>query len=189
MNVEGQEYLHVKIEQTQIVTYPSVFTLPVDIVATIAGSPQTLTVWNDARSQRFVLPASAAPSALQFDPQQWILRTGVTSAALVIGDMDGDNDVDVVDYGRFSSCYTGPGGHALAGCEGGDFDGDGDIDCTDWAGFQAAWTAGGGPPEFAPCAPPIPTISTWGVAAMSLVLLAAGTLILRRRPCRAGKLE
>jgi len=191
VNVEGQEYLHVKIEQTQIETYPSVFTMPVDLVATIGGSPQTLTVWNDARSQRFVLPVSAAPSAVQFDPQEWILRPVPTSAALVIGDMDGDNDVDVVDYGRFSSCYTGPGGHALAGCEGGDFDGDGDIDCTDWEGFQVAWTAGGSPPEFAPCGPPppIPTVSAWGAAAMSLLTLTAGALLLRRRPCPAGKLE
>jgi hypothetical protein len=189
VSLNGQEYLHLQIDQTQSPPYPNLFTMPVDVVATIAGSPQTLTVWNDARSQRFVLPVSAAPSSVQFDPQQWILRTGLTSAALVIGDMDGDNDVDAADFALFNGCYTGPGGHASTSCLPGDFDGDGDIDCTDWEGFQVAWTAGGSPPEFAPCAPPIPTISTSGVAAMSLVLLAAGALILRRRPCPAGKLE
>lgn len=185
VNVEGQEYLHVKIEQTQTASYPNVFTMPVDLVATIGGSPQTLTVWNDARSQRFVLPVSATTSSVQIDPQQWILRTALTSATLVAGDMDGDNDVDGTDFALFDDCYTGPGGQASPGCVGGDFDGDGDIDCTDWIGFQAAWTAPGAPPELAVCAPPpppIPTVSTWGGVVMVLLVLAAGTLILRRRP-------
>lgn len=183
ININGQEYLHLKIEQTQTASYPNVFTMPVDIVATIGGSPQTLKVWNNARSQRFVLPVSAAPTAVQFDPQQWILRTALTSSTLVAGDMDGDNDVDGADFTLFEGCYTGPRGHVSPGCVSGDLDGDGDIDCTDWIGFQAAWTAPGTPPEFAVCIPPpIPTVSTWGVAVMALLALAAGTLILRRRP-------
>lgn len=164
INVDGQEYLHVKIDQTQTASYPNVFTMPVDLVATIGGSPQTLTVWNNARSQRFVLPVSAAPSSVQFDPQQWILRTGVTNAMLVIGDMDGDNDVDGADFTLFYNCFTGPGGQASPGCVGGDLDGDGDIDCTDWIGFRTAWTAGGFPPTLEACDPLPPITDPSGVA-------------------------
>lgn len=186
INVDGLEYLHLKIEQTQSSPYPNVFTMPADVVATIGGSPQTLTVWNDARSQRFVLPVSAVPSSVQFDPRQWILRTTLTLITLVAGDMDSDNDVDGADFVLFENCYTGPGGQASPGCESGDFDGDGDIDCTDWIGFKAAWTAGGSPPELEACdpPPPIPTVTTWGLLAMSIVTLITGTLILHRRPDR-----
>ncbi len=183
INVDGAEYLHVKIEQTQTSPYPNVFTMPVDIVATVGGSPQTLMVWNDARTQRFVLPVSEAPSAVQFDPQQWILRIALVSTTLVAGDMDGDNDVDIDDFSLFAGCYRGPNVSYPPSCEPGDMDGDGDIDCTDWIGFQAAWTASGEPPELEACAPPppIPTVSTWGMVAMSLLTLIAGSLVLRRR--------
>ncbi|MFH1108413.1 MAG: M1 family metallopeptidase, partial [Planctomycetota bacterium] len=163
VNVGGQEYLHVKIEQRQTASYPNVFTMPVDVVATIAGSPQTLAVWNNARSQRFVLPVSAAASALQFDPQQWILRPTPTSAMLVIGDMDGDNDVDAADFTLFDNCFTGSGGQASPGCVSGDFDGDGDIDCTDWIGFRTAWTAGGFPPTLDACGT-APGVVAWDSA-------------------------
>jgi len=188
ISIDGQEYLHLNIEQTQIPSYPNVFTMPVDIAATIGGSPQTLTVWNNARTQRFVLPVSAAPTAVQFDPQQWILRTTLTLATLVAGDMDGDNDVDADDYSLFSGCYGGPNVSISPACQPGDLDGDADIDCTDWEGFQAAWTAGGSPPELEACGPPppIPTVSTWGLIVLSLLTMTAGMLILRRRsnsPC------
>lgn len=183
INVDGQEYLHLEIEQTQVSPYPNVFTMPVDIVATIAGSPQTLKLWNNARTQRFVRPVSAAPTAVDFDPEQWILRTTLATVTLVAGDMDGDNDVDGSDFVLFENCYTGPGGQASPSCESGDLDGDGDIDCTDWSGFQAAWTAGGSPPALEACEPPppIPVVSTWGLVIMSLLTLTAGMLVLRHR--------
>jgi len=164
VNIEGQEYLHVKIDQTQTASYPNVFTMPVDIAATIGGAPQTLTIWNDARSQRFVLPVSAAPSSVQFDPQQWILRTTLTGATLVAGDMDGDNDVDEADFVLFEDCFAGSGVQTPPGCVIGDLDGDGDIDCTDWIGFRTAWTAAGSPPALEPCGPLPPIIDPSGVA-------------------------
>ncbi|MDO8631044.1 MAG: M1 family metallopeptidase, partial [Phycisphaerales bacterium] len=76
VNVGGQEYLHVKIEQEQFFLYPDVFVMPVDIVTAVGAPPsKTVTVWNDQRSQYFVWPVSAVPSSVQFDPNQWILRT------------------------------------------------------------------------------------------------------------------
>lgn len=192
LSVDGREYLHLKIEQTQSPSYPNVFTMPIDIVATIGGSPQTVTVWNNARSQRFVLPVSAAPTAVQFDPREWILRTGPAAiTTLTAGDMDGDNDVDPVDSALFEGCYTGPGVQASPGCVSGDLDGDEDIDCTDWIGLQAAWTAGGWPEELEACGPPppIPSVSMWGLTVTALSVLAAGTVILRRHPYSTRKLE
>jgi aminopeptidase N len=187
VNVEGQEYLHLQIDQIQVAPYPNVFVMPVDVVATINAVPQTLTAWNDERSQRFVFPVDAAPSLVQFDPAHWILGSWVRNATLVVGDMDGDRDVDATDRGSFVSCYTGPGWGAPANCANADFDGDGDVDCTDWNAFTLAWTAGGEPARFSRCyIGPVPTVSAWGGAVMALLVLVAGTMILRRRPYSHG---
>ncbi len=184
VNVGGQEYLHVKIDQTQSVSYPNVFIMPVDIAATIGAPPsETFTVWNDQRSQYFVWPVTAAPTTVQFDPNQWILRTALANSTLVVGDMNVDLAVDNTDYTTFTDCFTGAGGQLAGGCENGDFDGDADIDCTDWVAFQAAWTAGGTPPDFAFCqgTQPVPAVSEWSVLALSLLILSAGTIIHGRR--------
>jgi len=159
VNVEGQEYLHLQIDQTQQQTtgWPAYFTMPIDIVATINGVPQTFVVQNNARSQRFVLPESAVTTAVQLDPQQWILRGTTQTATLVVGDLNADNHVDAGDYTLFAACYSGSGQPYGPGCVNADFDGDGDIDCVDWSGFKTAWTAGGQPPSLDQCdaqAPP-----------------------------------
>jgi hypothetical protein len=61
------------------------------------------------------------------------------------GDMDGDGDVDLLDFELFLGCFTGPGGGPPAlGCDCGDFDFDDHIDLRDFAGFQLAFT--GSPP-------------------------------------------
>jgi hypothetical protein len=84
-SVAGQDYLLVKIDQTQVAAYPDVFTMPVDLVATIGGAPQTVQVWNDARNEWFVVPVDGPVTALQFDPNQWILRTGAVNLAYAPG--------------------------------------------------------------------------------------------------------
>jgi aminopeptidase N len=84
-NVAGQNYLLARVAQTQGGGYPNVFIMPVDLRVTIGGSPQTVTVWNDAREQWFVVPISATATALQFDPNQWILRTGASTVTYVPG--------------------------------------------------------------------------------------------------------
>jgi aminopeptidase N len=81
VNVAGQDYLLVRIEQTQQVDYPSVFIMPVTLRVTIGGVPETIKVWNDARTQWFVVPIDAPASAMQFDPDQWILRTSATATS------------------------------------------------------------------------------------------------------------
>ena len=99
-------------------------------------------------------------------------------------DFDWDGDVDMDDFAHFSSCFTGPGGQSGEGCAQDDLDADGDVDCDDWDQFQQAWTGGGDPPEFEPCAEDVPTISEWGLIAMTVLLLIAGTLAIAARRSR-----
>ncbi len=54
-----------------------------------------------------------------------------------IGDHNCDRVVDLLDFGGWGECVTGPGGGPLAsGCESFDFSADGDVDLVDYAGFQ-----------------------------------------------------
>lgn len=57
------------------------------------------------------------------------------------GDMDGDGDVDLVDFGEFQLCFTGGAGTVAAGCECTDFDGDNDADLVDFGAFQLAFAS------------------------------------------------
>ncbi len=97
------------------------------------------------------------------------------------GDSDGDADVDADDFGAFQNCFSGPAGGIGAGCEVFDFDEGYDIDCDDWVLFVEAWTEGGDPPYFETCDASIPAVSEWGLVAMTLLVLTAGTLVWMRR--------
>jgi len=147
VNVDGQDYLHVRIAQTQNPSYPDVFIMPVDLLAVVGGGPETVTVWNDARKQWFAVPMSGAVTDLQFDPLQWILRTSASSATYILGDLDEDLDVDGDDAAAFEDCF----GVFEPGCAPVDFNADAVIDCTDWNQLLNAWTSADPPPEFAPC--------------------------------------
>jgi uncharacterized membrane protein len=73
------------------------------------------------------------------DPRKIILLTPVTTE--VMGDMDADGDVDLVDFANFQLCFTGPGVPVAEGaCEFSDFDADGDCDLVDFNQFQLAFT-------------------------------------------------
>lgn len=58
----------------------------------------------------------------------------------VPGDFDGDFDVDVADFGRFTACFTGSGVPCSDTCCEADLDGDGDVDIADFAMFSANFT-------------------------------------------------
>jgi uncharacterized protein (DUF362 family) len=69
------------------------------------------------------------------------------------GDFDANGAVDMVDYDRFTACFTGPGGGPVGPeCAAGDFDGDGDVDCDDWSRFGFVWTSMQALPELPACA-------------------------------------
>ncbi len=58
------------------------------------------------------------------------------------GDVDGDGDVDLIDFSTFSTCLAGPGilPEPVPGSEDLDFDLDEDVDLRDFAAFQVAFT-------------------------------------------------
>ncbi len=57
------------------------------------------------------------------------------------GDSEFDEDIDLVDYGAFADCMTGPGRvDRLCDCRFLDIDHDGDVDLADFARFQNAFT-------------------------------------------------
>ena len=74
----------------------------------------------------------------------------VTLSARVIGDTDGDADIDDTDFGTTIAGYSGPGVAIDAAAYGSaDYDGDGDIDDTDLGSLIAAYT-GAIPEPFTP---------------------------------------
>ncbi len=73
--VDGQDYLYVRITQTQEPPSPELFTMPVDLLVTMGRSVETITVFNDARTQQFAVPVSGPVAGVLFDPFDWILRT------------------------------------------------------------------------------------------------------------------
>ncbi|MCK4657977.1 MAG: hypothetical protein KAV82_00510 [Phycisphaerae bacterium] len=56
------------------------------------------------------------------------------------GDLDVDDDVDLVDYELFEACMGGPEVAPASGCACADFDQDGDADLADFALLQGAFT-------------------------------------------------
>ncbi|MFQ5414182.1 MAG: hypothetical protein ACE5E6_06955 [Phycisphaerae bacterium] len=70
-------------------------------------------------------------------PGNWLLRASGVPAH---GDADGDGDVDLLDYGAYAACMTGPeNGPPASGCATFDFDGDTDVDMADFAAFELAF--------------------------------------------------
>ena len=71
----------------------------------------------------------------------------VTGFQCLCGDFDNDGDVDLVDFGQFQLCFTGPCTMTPcvpplypSPCARGDCDEDGDIDLVDLGAFQLAFT-------------------------------------------------
>lgn len=96
------------------------------------------------------------------------------------GDFNGAGDVDIDDYNQFADCFTGVGGGPIeSACQAGDFDGDDDVDCWDWDAFASVWTSVDDLPAFSPCVRTVPTVSAWGVILMTLLMLTAGTIVIR----------
>ncbi|UCE59009.1 MAG: M1 family metallopeptidase [Phycisphaerales bacterium] len=138
VKLNGQEYFHVRVEQTQSTSYPHVFITPLDIFI-LDDSAEVHTVWNDQRTQTFVIPVDGAVTNVAFDPYRWILFTTRTEVQCVAGDTNGDLLVDLAEYAAFHGCLTGPADETSNDCQPIDFDGDSDVDLLDFAGLQVVF--------------------------------------------------
>jgi hypothetical protein len=64
----------------------------------------------------------------------------------VVGDFDGDGDVDQTDFASLQACLSGSGEPLDAGCEVADLNGDGDVDGADVDSFATCMGGPGHPP-------------------------------------------
>jgi aminopeptidase N len=78
--VNGKNYLMVSLNQTQSASYGT-YTMPVDVRFTASGQRENRRVWNNARTQYYVLPINGAAGSVTLDEDEWLLKTGVTSVS------------------------------------------------------------------------------------------------------------
>ncbi|RMF78526.1 MAG: hypothetical protein D6744_10005, partial [Planctomycetota bacterium] len=83
-NIGGQDYLRLSVSQVQTAGY-GVYQMPIDVKVTTAGGDETIVIWNDDWSEHYVLPISAAATAVVLDPDDWILTEGKTDVGYVAG--------------------------------------------------------------------------------------------------------
>ena len=148
----------------------------------VVGAPPVGTVWILPVGPLYTLEFPTFRTTDGLEGYQFAFT--ITRVTSLPGDFDRDGDVDQTDADQFALCYTGPNGGPIGpGCGPGDFDSDGDIDCDDWDLFTEAWTEPGPPPPppNEQCMMAIPTVSEWGLVAMTLLVLCAGTVVLLRR--------
>ncbi|GBC91769.1 Aminopeptidase N [bacterium HR15] len=74
--VNNRDYLLLSVRQVQPSSY-GLYTMPIGIRATVGGNNQDLRIWNSAATQYYVLPVNGSVTAVQFDPDEWILKVGV----------------------------------------------------------------------------------------------------------------
>jgi hypothetical protein len=115
---------------------------PLSAATSVAGNQRSVTftlavkrAWAPAVSQRlrgFARDIAGADTT-------WILPPGLYDViGFAPGDFDRDGDVDQVDFGRFQSCYVGPGvEQTQPACMEARLDADVDVDLDDFAVFQA----------------------------------------------------
>ncbi len=71
----GISLVHLHIRQTSGTPPPLVFVMPVDIRLTGGGWDTTVTVFDSLADQTFTLPMDRSVTAVQLDPDEWILKT------------------------------------------------------------------------------------------------------------------
>ena len=85
--------------------------------------------------------ADGHPETPEIDADYGLVVTGV--ALGLLGDLDGDGDVDMDDFTLFADCLNSPDNSPAPTCSPGvdaDLDGDGDVDLGDVVTFQANFT-------------------------------------------------
>jgi aminopeptidase N len=78
----GQRYLEVVVSQVQ---GEAAFEMPLTIETLELGETRRYMVWNDERSEHFLLPVTAAVDAVTLDPDSWILVRSKSATAFTEG--------------------------------------------------------------------------------------------------------
>jgi aminopeptidase N len=73
---EQAQQVKVTVKQTQQTSdLVPIFRMPVDIYVTTAEGRQKQRVWVERASHEFTFPATSRPLMVNFDPEQWVLKT------------------------------------------------------------------------------------------------------------------
>jgi aminopeptidase N len=80
----GARYVELYLEQVQSGAYPT-FAMPVDVRVTGAGGSETAVAWSDERAEHLLLPVGRDATAVEIDPDHWILREGRVASSFVPG--------------------------------------------------------------------------------------------------------
>lgn len=70
--VNGKTYVLLKVDQTQNAAYPT-YSMPVEIALGGSAAPARTKIWNNARTQHYVIPYTGVAGTADIDPDNWIL--------------------------------------------------------------------------------------------------------------------
>jgi hypothetical protein len=82
--INGQNYLRLSVSQVAQSGVP-LFPMPLDVRVTTASGDRTVVVFNDAARDDYLIPLSAAPTAVTLDPDDWVLTVSKTAVAYTPG--------------------------------------------------------------------------------------------------------
>jgi aminopeptidase N len=80
--VMGQRFLELSLDQVQV---DGVFTMPLTVETLENGLRRTYLLSNDARSEHFLVPVTAAVAEVALDPDDWVLTRSKESVPFVEG--------------------------------------------------------------------------------------------------------
>jgi len=82
--INNKFYVRLYLRQSQNTTYGT-FTMPIDLRMNRSGGSSTVTLWNDAITEYYVIPVTAPVVSVVLDEFNWILNGSKTAVAYVPG--------------------------------------------------------------------------------------------------------
>ncbi|MFQ5423078.1 MAG: M1 family aminopeptidase [Phycisphaerae bacterium] len=110
----GQDYLLLRIDQTQGNRGFGLVKMPIDVAVTTTAGTATYVVWSINAIDTFAIPIPGPPQQVSLDPDAWVLTHSMAQAGLVIGapvcqgDMNEDGAVRGDDIQLFVSALVNP---------------------------------------------------------------------------------
>ena len=86
------------ISQQATGSYPTLFTMPLDTRMRGANDTEEIqVVWVDQENANFILTTYFQPTSITLDPNGWVLGYYSGSEVGLLGDINADNQVDILD--------------------------------------------------------------------------------------------